>query len=727
MKSGWRAWDPYFGVVVVVLCCGVSVRPSAAGDNSPRVRVVRTTAPPVIDGHLTEAVWAGAAEISAFTQAEPDEGAPPSEQTSVFLLYDSEFLYIGVRAFDSAPEKIVAKARQRDSDLDGDDSLALALDTFHDRRHGYYFQVNPLGTQRDGLIAPDTNTEATKLEYQADWDGIWYAAASINETCWTAEVAIPTKTVRFDPRSPTWGFNIQRTIARKSEIIRWAAARRNKEVITMGDAGRLDNLVGLDKGVGLDLIPSATLKMGRDNRRAKTSVRFDPSLDLFYRVTPAVTLALTLNTDFAETEVDERRVNLTRFPLFFEEKRDFFLQDANYFRFGGIQTSPLPFFSRRIGLSTEGLPVDLLGGMKVTGRVGRVNFGLLDTYMDEAQELPAKNLAVGRATVDVLAESAIGVIFTSGDPTQRGDAHLVGTDFQYKTSDLQGTGQTLEANGYLMRSTRNGAAGNAWGVRLLYPNFTWNAALLFDQIDGDFSPALGFLEQAGIRSYEGWIGHTWRPPGLDAVYLEAFGKLRTRLDNVVIDRELWLPSFSIETKARDRFFLGVVLGREQFFEPFTLVENLVVPARDYHYLRYVLGGETAETRPLAGAAEVVFGGYLHGTRTDMTGDVTWRPNSWADGTVSYERHAIALPPEAFTVHIARITVSFALTPALIWRLTGQYDNVSHEFGLNSRLWWLASPGNDVFLVFNYQAEATQGGWRPQRLELTSKVVWTFRF
>lgn len=714
-------------VLALILCGGLPAGLLAVDETERRARVARASTQPTVDGRVQEAVWLEATHLTAFLQAEPQEGAPPSEQTTVLLLYNADFLYIGLRAFDAEPDRIVAKTRQRDSRLDGDDSFAVTLDTFLDRRHGYYFQINPLGTQRDGLIAPDTDTETDALPYQADWDGIWHAAAVIDKSGWTAELAIPLKTIRFDPSSSTWGFNVQRTIARKNEIVRWTAASRNKHVTAMGDAGQIDNLVGLRQGLGLDLVPSATLKLARNHQRARTAVRFDPSLDLFYHVTPAITLALTFNTDFAETEVDERQVNFTRFPLFFAEKRDFFLQDANYFRFGGIHTSPLPFFSRRIGLSAEGTPIDLLGGVKATGRIGRVNFGLLDVYLDEHRNLPAKNLAVGRATFDVFEESAIGAIFTSGDPERRGDAHLVGVDFQHKASNFRGTGQIVEANGYVMRSSRDGASGYAWGGRLLYPNFTWNAALNFDQVDPRFSPALGFLEQSGVRSYEGWLGRTWRPSILDSLYLELYGRMRTRLDGAVIDRELLLPYLRIETKSRDRIFAGAHLGREQFFEPFLLVEDLVVPARDYHYLRYFFGGETAKTRALAGYVEVAVGDYLHGTRTETIGRITWRPGSWVDLTASYERNAFSLPGEAFTVHLAQGSVNIAITPTLTLRLIGQYDNVSDEFGLNSRLRWLTAPGNDVFLVFNYLADAAPGGWRSLHSEATSKVVWTFRF
>lgn len=323
-----------------------------------RVRMVRADSPPKIDGRLDEAIWSKATVINGFKQAEPNEGTEPSEKTIVRLLYDVDFVYISVRASDSKPNGIIAKERQRDIDLDGDDSIALAFDPFHDRQRGYYFQVNPLGTRRDGLITQEREAGSYELTYSVEWDGIWYAEASIDAQGWAAEIAIPIKTISFDPGNATWGFNVERRIARKNEVVRWRAAQRVKRVYSMGDAGELVGLTGLRQGLGLDLIPYARVKLTRD-RENTVSAEIEPGLDVFYKPTPSVTLALTLNTDFAEAEVDDRRVNLTRFPLFFPEKRAFFLQDANYFRFGGIQTSPLPFFSRKIGLSDEGEPIDL--------------------------------------------------------------------------------------------------------------------------------------------------------------------------------------------------------------------------------------------------------------------------------------------------------------------------------------------------------------------------------
>lgn len=694
---------------------------------SPGVRVVRTDTPPTIDGHLTEPMWQRAAVIEPLTQAEPDEGTPASERTRVYLLYDADTLYIGIRAYDADATRIVGRERQRDNSLDGDDYIAIALDPFHSRKHGYYLQVNALGTRRDGLISPETNTGSGTLTYSADWDGIWYAAATIDAEGWTAEIAIPMKTLSFDPTQDTWGFNIERKIARKNELDRWQGATRNKPVFAMGQAGDITGLTGLHQGVGLDIVPYTKFKVSRDNKTGREVAELKPGLDVFYKLTPSITAALTVNTDFAEAEVDDRRVNLTRFPLFFPEKRAFFLQDTNYFNFGGISGSPLPFFTRKIGLSNTGEPIDILGGLKLTGRAGSVSFGLLDVQTDAFDRMSSKNLAVGRAMLDVGKESSAGFIFTRGNPLGHGDNTLGGVDFHYKDSNILGSDQVLEANGYMMRSDGAGQSGNAMGLRLLWPNFHWNGALNFDQIGQGFDPALGFLDRPGVRVYEAWLGPKWRPKGFDHMLVWPYLYMRTDLDNRLIDSALWLPQFELATQSRDHFLLAPILTQEQFFEPFNLLPGITIPPGKYTYWRYLIGVDTAATRVLSASFYVTPGTYLHGTRTDFTAKLTWRPVDWFSLRGTYEQNAIHVPQGAFTVHLSQVNLNFAFTPNLLWNLVTQHDNVSNDLGFNSRLRWTVTPGSDVFLVFNQGADTSRGNFRFLKSDLSAKIAWTFRF
>ncbi|MDN5941034.1 MAG: carbohydrate binding family 9 domain-containing protein [Nitrospira sp.] len=726
LTGGWFGAMPTEGADLLPVA-PLPVDASTVKEALNRVRMVKTKAPPDIDGRLSESAWEQAAVVTEFTQAYPNEGTAPSARTEVRLLFDADYLYIGIRAFDSEPDQIVAKERQRDIEMDGDDYVAVALDPFHDLRRGYYFQVNPLGNRRDGLISPYADTEEEDgLRTLFEWDGIWYAEAVIDDQGWTAELAIPMKTISFDPDQTTWGFNVERAIARKNEYIRWTAATRTKQVVTMGDAGQLDGLTGLRQGLGVDFVPYARLTARQETPGGNAQFPFELGGDLYYKVTPSVTAALTVNTDFAQTEVDDRRVNLTRFPLFFPEKRRFFLQDSNYFQFAGGGRMPLPFFSRRIGLDADRMPIDLLGGLKVTGQIGRTNIGLLSIQSDKTDDLNSKNLAVGRASVGFLDESSVGVIFTNGNPLLNAENRLGGADLNLKSSNFLGSSQVAEMNAYVMRSDGE-QSGNAFGGRLLYPNFTWDAGLTFDQLGTNFNPALGFIEQAGTRNYSGWLGRSWRPTGLDSVRLGFYGEDKTMLDGRPITGSLALPEVGVTSTLQDSLYLAPVVRREQYFEPFEIAPGVIIPPGEYSWLAYNLFLESAKTRAVRGSIGFECCAYLNGgQRMDLLTKLVWRPSPWFNLAAIYTQNRLALPDGKFTVHIGQLNLNMTFTRNLSWNLIGQYDNVSNEFGLNSRMRWAVQPGSDVFLVFNHNAD-TENGWHSKVSELIAKLVWTIRF
>lgn len=721
------SWRLAVAPLIAVLCMGSEWAYGADRSSFPHVTMVRTEVPPVIDGRLSDAAWERAAVVTELTQAYPNEGTPPSARTEVRLLFDADFLYIGVRAFDSEPELIIAKERQRDIAMDGDDVVAVALDPFHDRRRGYYFQVNPLGNRRDGLISPHTDLDTGGLQIQFEWDGIWYAEAVIDEQGWTAELAIPMKTLSFDLDQTTWGFNVERIIARKNETIRWTAATRTKQVVVMGDAGNLEGLAGLRQGLGVDVVPYAKFTARQETPGSQSEFVFKPGGDLFYKVTPSVTAALTINTDFAETEVDDRKVNLTRFPLFFPEKRRFFLQDGNYFQFGGGAPTPLPFFSRRMGLGADRTPIDLLGGLKVTGQIGRVNIGLLSVQADRTDDLNTKNLTVGRASVGFLDESTAGVIFTNGNPLRNAENRLGGADLTLKSSNFLGTSQVVELNAYYMQSEGEGQSGNAFGGRLLYPNFTWEAGLTFGQSGTNFNPALGFILQPGTRDYAGWLERAWRPEGLDSVKVGISADDKTLLDGRPITGTLWLPEMTVTSISQDSVYFAPVVRREQYFEPFELTPGVSIPSGEYSWLAYHLFLESAKTRSVRGSIDFECCAYLNrGHRMNVDTRLAWRPSAWFNLAAIYSQVRLALPDGKFMVHIGQLNLNMTFTRNLSWNLVGQYDNVSNEFGVNSRMRWAVQPGSDVFLVFNYNAD-TEYGWHSQVSELIAKLAWTIRF
>ena len=464
--------------VALLLGLGVSVSLAQDDPNSAEktVRIIRTEIAPTIDGRLDEAAWARAPLIDDFHQIQPTEYAQPTERTEVYLLYDDDALYVGVRLLDSEPDGVTAQVLRQGDSIRFDDWFAVMLDPFNNRRDGYWFLTNPNGLREQAIFENTT-------QVQFNWGGIFQTSATRSEDGWITEMAIPLKTISFDPGAETWGINFQRQIARKRESMGWVSRNRNQNPSIVGQVTGFD---GLRQGLGLDVVPSINLTRERTFEPSGSDSAADPSLDVFYKITPSLNASLTVNTDFSATEVDDRQVNLTRFGLFFPEKRDFFLQDADIFAFGGIDgrqfggantatARPLlengrPFFSRRIGLSLAGQPVDLDYGGKLSGRIGRWNLGTVIVEQEGYGNVAPSQLFVGRASANVLRESSVGMILTDGDPRTNLDNSVLGVDFRYRNTRLPG-GRTLEGEAWFQRSDTEGLDGDdgAFGLRLRCP------------------------------------------------------------------------------------------------------------------------------------------------------------------------------------------------------------------------------------------------------------------
>ena len=462
----------YLCVIYLILPAAASAQTAVANGNSTKVvRVVRVDTPPVIDGRLDEAVWGQAEVITDFHQVRPGDGTPPSERTEVYLLYGDDALYIGARMYDSEPERMAAPTVRHGQGLGRDDRLVVILDPFNTRRGGYRFETNSNGVRHDALYDnPDS--------FNSNWTVIWDTAAAIFDQGWTSEVEIPFKTLPFDPTIDTWGFNFGRSIRRRGEEVAWVSRNRS---YNPSIAGLATGLTGLGQGRGLDIVPSLSINQRKAFVPGSSDANLEPSLDVFYRVTPSLNASMTINTDFSATEVDDRQVNLTRFNLFFPEKRDFFLNDADLFEFGRIsaagnaatsastENNGRPFFSRRLGLSPSGTPVDLRYGGKLSGRVGRWTIGTLAVQQDAVgggggATGDAHAAFVGRVSANVLDESSVGMIVTAGDPNSGRDNALVGLDFRYLNTRLPG-GRVMQADAWFQRTRHRGAERRRFGLR----------------------------------------------------------------------------------------------------------------------------------------------------------------------------------------------------------------------------------------------------------------------
>jgi len=483
---------------------------STASEASQRTAaLVRTDTAPVIDGVLDEPAWSEGVLLEPMIQTLPIEGDPPTERTEIRLLFDRDFLYLGIRMYDSDPSALIAKQMVHDADMTSDDRINLSFDTFNDHRNAYFFQINPAGTRSDALIENNRT-------FRRDWNGIWYAQSSVDDEGWSAEFAIPFKTVSFTAGGGIWGFEAERQIRRKNEVGRWANPSRNRTVVDVAGIGALTGLSDVD-GTGIDLVPNGSLrytwdrKPNGDGTSTDSDLLANPGAEVYYKFYPSMTAALAVNTDFIEAPVDDRRTELTRFPPFFPERRDFFLQDAGTFEFGNIKANGFPYFSRRIG-RLRGEPLDIDAGLKLTGRLGKVRFGGVHVQLPPQKGIDRTGLTVVRVQRDVLAESAIGIIATHGDPSDRTSNSLLGADFQYYKSDVLGS-NILSGNAFFMSSFTSGAGDDEemFGANLAYPNDRYNAAIGFTQIGDDFHPALGFLNRRGIRQYDADFRYRVRP------------------------------------------------------------------------------------------------------------------------------------------------------------------------------------------------------------------------
>ena len=695
---------------------------AAASGEVKVLRLYRTDTPPTLDGRLDDAAWSGAATMDDLHQYEPVDHGVPSEPTTVYLAYDDENLYVAVRMWDSEPDRIMARELVQNRDLRWDDSVTVYLDPFNSRRTGYRFQVNPNGSRDDAVFETPTNANA-------DWDGIWHAEARVDEAGWVAEFAIPFKTLNFDPDNPDWGFSIERSIARKQEEIAWVSYNRQ---VNPGTTGVISGLTGLRQGRGLDIAPSIVSTQSRDFEADSSGVNTEPSLDLFYNFTPSLTGALTVNTDFSATEVDDRRINLTRFGLFFPEKRDFFLRDVDIFSFGGLQRNGIPFFSRRIGLSDDGRPVDLEVGAKLTGRVGRWNVGVLDVRQDAYRGVDATNLFVGRAAANILEESSIGMIVTDGNPQGNLDNSLAGVDFRYRNTALP-SGKTLEAQLWYQRSDTEGVDNeqDAWGWSIASPNSEGFAGWLgYEVFEKNFNPALGFVNRENVRRGLLAAGHYKR---LDHPVLRELSHFimaidYNRLSGGLESRSIYLRPLGLTTHAGDEFAIELTRDREVLLEAFEISDGVVVPPGDYSFDAYGIDVTGASIRAIAPRLEAETGEFFGGDIVTVSAGVGWKPSRHLSLQLDYEYNDVRLPYGDFTARLVRVNADYAFNAQWSWLNLLQYDNDSDSAGINSRLRWNPRAGKDLYIVLNHGFDAQRGisGLRSTRSQLSVKYTQTFR-
>jgi Domain of unknown function (DUF5916) len=671
----------------------------------PSLRVTPLTGTLHLDGKLDDEAWLAADSIADLTQIEPVEGARPlAGRTVVRVLADADNIIFGIRADDS--HGLVNFARERDASLNNEDHIKIVLDTYLDGRSGFVFAVNPNGARYDALVSGQGESE------NVNWDAVWEAATARTSTGWSAEIRIPVRSLLFKPGLDSWGFNIQRRAQREQETDRWASPERDYKVTQTFRAGLLTNLPTFGLGIGLSVRPSFTEGVGVPAPRADVRESHEGSLDVTQLIGANTLASLTVNTDFAETEVDTRRTNLTRFPIVFPEKRTFFLQGADIFDFGlGLGDAVRPFFSRRIGL-LNGNEVPIRVGGKVNGRAKGANYGALVLRtgdLSATDSLDTGNtIGVLRLKQNVFRESSVGMIGTFGDPLGRANSWTGGIDATYQTSRLNGDKNFL-AGVWGLAADRDGLTGrrNSYGFKIDYPNDLWDVSLQYKDIGSGFDPSLGFIPRPSVRLLDFAFVYQPRPRNriMGLRVRQIFNEFETALATNQQGRwesyRIFTAPVNWRLESGDRFELNVVPTGERLVVPFEIADGVRIPAGSYHWNRYRIEGGLAAKRRLSGQATWWFGGFYGGKLDELRLTAAWKPSSLFIVEMNATRNIGRLVQGNFTQDLFGTRVRMNISPDLQVNSYVQYDNESDSFGANTRLRWTFSPLGDLFVVYNH--------------------------
>ncbi len=689
-----------------------------------------------VDGLLDETAWRDAPMVSGFRQREPFEGEPATEITEVRVLFDDATLYVGVLARDRTPDEVIARILQRDKLMEvgfqampgftSDDAVVIVLDPFHDHRNAVVFGTNPNGAEFDALITDEGR------EFNVDWRGVWEVGARRTPEGWSAEFAIPFRSLRFPEVSDEpWGFNVYRTIRRKNEEVLWSSWSRSNEGFTrVSRAGHIHGLTDLPRaGLNVELKPYVLGRAAGELDsfdRLDTDAEIDIGLDAKYEVRPGLVLDATLNTDFAQVEVDDQQVNLTRFSLFFPEKRDFFLENAGIFEMGqrGMFGQPPPFlmfFSRRIGISEDG-PIPVMGGLRLTGRAGRQTVGLINVVTDAKFDEPGTNHAIARVKRDIGQSGYLGAMVTDRRSTDSWNS-TGGLDWSFWPTS------TLNVQGYAAGTATSGGGGEgaAYQLGVDYQTDLLGITAGHLGVGPDVIADLGFITRTDIQQSDFTLRLTPRPRvlGLRRLEFQSGNTLVTGFSGGLQD---WQSSLFIspECNTGDRLGVGIFRGSNRIDEAFDIGEGVVVPAGDYDAHQIGWFANTSRNRPIMLSSMAFLQNFFSGRVDTIANDLTARPNANLELTVGFTHNRVDVPAGAFTADLARLRVVYAFSTTLVANTLVQYNRRDDELSISVRINFIHRPGSDLFIVFNEERGSAASIWDGNTRAAVVKLTYLAR-
>ena len=696
-----------------------------------------------LDGRLDDTFWSDITGISDFLVQEPVEGGEPTEKTTIKIAYDENYLYIGAIFYDSEPDGIKAFKMRKDAPLNTDDRFMWILDTYLDGRNAYFFEINPRGLMGDGLLTIGQGRSLNK-----DWDGIWRPWTYIGDFGWSAEIRIPFHTLNFDPKTSTWGINFQRTIRRKNEEILWSGHKRNQGIYRPQDAGRLTGLNNISQGLGLELVgygKAEALKVQNESEGDyNNSQSLDGGLDVNYNITPGLKASLTVNTDFAETEVDDRQINLTRFPIRFPEKRDFFLEGANIFRFAP-SSGVYPYFSRKIGLRS-GNPIPILYGGRVIGKIGKVEVAAQQVKTRETDNFSSEEFSVIRLKQNFLKESSIGILYTRRH-TNKGkqfvpplqDRNTLGIDLTLNTSTfLKNQNLQFQAFAVIHNPELPGEINNniwdrsARGLRFNFPNDPWSGSLSYREFGVSYDPAVGFSRRNSFRRVEPRIRFS---PILEKSSTIRELKWEVSFENLMslqwkkLTQNIRLTPLSIRFESGDEISYQIIRNFERLEYDFDILgdNSIIIPVGNYTNWSHQIELETANYRKIVYGIELKTEGFWSGNRTEYENELIFRPLPGINLNLGYIHSRVNLREGNFKTNLVRFLGDFDFTPFISFSSNIQYDDISENIGMNNRFKYTITPGSDIYFVYNHNWFNDDGKYKTSSMLGATKITYTHRF
>lgn len=688
-------------IVVALAAIPVAASPGLANGQSaePTAQAARVSEPPVIDGRLSEPTWGSANAIGGFRQRDPEEGEAATEASSVRILYDEERLYIGAILQDREPANILATELRRDDELDADDTFSVLLDTFHDHRNAFVFRVNPNGTRFDAVIRNESRVDR-------DWDEQWTAAAAIAVDGWHVEIAIPFKTLRFNPdQTQLWGINFERIIKRKNEETYWTNWNRDFEFRHVSQAGQLAGLQGIEQGRRIRIRPYAVA--GRESLDAATPPR-SPHMfgdvgidDLKITVTSNLTADVAVNPDFAQTEIDDQRVNLTRFSLFFPEKRQFFVEGAESLRMGDPSAGGFGdsrdfelFHSRRVGLSDRGEPISLVAGSKLTGKVRGVDVGMLAARTASHRGRPGETFGVARFRRELLGRSYVGAIATTRAMEGAAANTTLGADARFvlwRYLAITGLAARVDDGSGKPRWARQ--AGMTWDKDV------FQAHVAHLGIDSQFDPGLGFVRRHDRRT-EASVVFAPRPSGGPVRQFEFSPEVRVHHDSdgQLLTRETSFGS-EISFQSGDEVDLSVQNTYENVLESFE-VGDVALSAQRYRWTSAEIMYRSFDGRRVSPNVQIEWGGFYTGNRRSIELSTDYRPGRHLTLQPEYEFNDIDLPEGAFQAHLFGLRSDIAFNRNLLTSVFFQYNSDGELAATQVRLNYIFRDIDNFYIVFN---------------------------